>query len=163
MHRTSVISLIATASLAAGCGLGTAGPAPEAAASLVDRTFVSTSVYEGGEPRGLVDGPLTVSFRYPPGDADQADGAGVLVGWTSGCNDYSLLVEVSTDRLEEHEDGPAGPEATLIGCEPAMAEQEGWLSDFFTSSPRWELEGTDLSLANRDVEIDLEEDARGRG
>ena len=130
--------------LAAGCGLGTAGPAPEAAAS-------------------LVDGPLTVSFRYPPGDADQADGAGVLVGWTSGCNDYSLLVEVSTDRLEEHEDGPAGPEATLIGCEPAMAEQEGWLSDFFTSSPRWELEGTDLSLANRDVEIDLEEDARGRG
>jgi hypothetical protein len=164
VRRASVISVFATAWLVAGCGLGTASPDPEAAADLADRSFVSTSVIKDGEKHSLLEGPLEVSFHYPPDDPDREDrdrddGAAVLVGWTSGCNHYGLRVEVSANRLLDLEGGH-GPEGTAMGCDPAMTEQESWLIDFFTDSPRWELEGRDLTLVSSDVEIELEEGAR---
>jgi hypothetical protein len=161
VRRASVISVFATVWLVAGCGLGTAKPDPEAAADLVDRSFVSTSVIKDGDSHSLVEGPLEVSFHYPPDDPDREDrdrddAARVLVGWTSGCNHYSLRVEASADRLLEQE-GDRGPEGTAMGCDPPMTEQESWLIDFFSNSPRWELEGSVLSLVSNDVEIELEE------
>jgi heat shock protein HslJ len=161
MRRSWVLGMVATAWLVAGCGLGTQTPAPEAAEELVDRSFVSTAVVREGEPHTLVQGPLEVSFRSPPGSAEGGNGAEVLVAWTSGCNHYGLRVEVFADRLE-HEEG-LGPDGTAIGCDPAMTDQERWLTEFFTDAPRWELEGSDLVLVSSDVEIELEEGSRDPG
>jgi hypothetical protein len=165
VRRASVISVFATVWLVAGCGLGTASPDPEAAADLVDHSFVSTSVIKDDDPHALAEGPLEVSFHYPPDDPDREaddrdDDADVLVGWTSGCNHYGMRVEVSANRLLEQEGG-RGPEGTAMGCDPAMTEQESWLIDFFNSSPRWELEGSDFTLVTNDVQIELEEGSRG--
>jgi heat shock protein HslJ len=49
---------------------------------------------------------------------------------------------------------------TQIDCEHDMTNEERWLTAFFTDSPRWELDGSDLTLASNDVEIKLEEGSR---
>ena len=51
----------------------------------------------------------------------------------------------------------------MIGCDPAMIEQGAWLTEFFTGSPRWNLEGSDLILSNADIEIELEERVQNCG
>lgn len=83
-----------------------------------------------------------------------------MVGWTSGCNDYSGPFDVAPGRLEAHRSSEGRPAilATAMGCRPEMAEQEGWLERLLGDSPRWTLDGRKLAISNGTITIELEED-----
>jgi heat shock protein HslJ len=141
-----------------GCGMVNNAD-PESADRLAGRVFQSTAVMEAGEPRPLVDQPLEVTFREPLDEhlnEVQNSDAVLLVAWTSGCNTYNVLFVVSEDQLREQEAPYGEMDATAMGCEPAMTEEEGWLSEFFNDNPNWELDENELIMSTRNIEIEFE-------
>lgn len=119
-----------------GCGenLGAAAPGlPNG------RTFLSTSVSEGGKPRPLVRGSrIQLIF------------AGGELRANAGCNSYSGRARMESDRL--HVDGVGGTE---MGCDPQLMDQDGWLIDFLASEPTLRRDGDTLVLTSEDTEVRL--------
>lgn len=160
--RRTVVAVLLAAVVAGGCGFGSPEPEPEAARELADRSFSSTSVVSNGDPRELLDGPLRVGFRFPPAGYQALElerpeeGATVLLTWSSGCNGFGMLVDVSRVDLEESE-ASEGADESLMDCGPAMGEQESWLRAFFADTTRWDLQDGELVLSNDRGRIVLEE------
>jgi heat shock protein HslJ len=136
-----VVSLLA---VVAGCGGDNDSdpdpPEPPASESLEGREFIGTEV-SGHE---LVAGSeVWLNF---------ADGQ---LGANAGCNTLSgsYTLDGSTIVIEQM----AGTE---MACEPALMEQDAWLTEFLTSRPSYTLEaetlivtagGTSITLTDREV------------
>lgn len=142
LNRGAVGILLVTIALgAAGCGEEEAPDDPSAGGELPDgRTFLSTSVTEGGAPRPLADGtPIRLDF----------DGDDLIVD--TGCNELWF--------------GPARRDGnrlitdttftTQVGCSPDREDQDEWVTRFLTSEPTLELDGDALRLTSKDVTIEL--------
>lgn len=111
--------------LALACGAEPTAP------SLDDRVFVSQSVTEDGTPRELVEGTrLRLDFY-----------AGGRVAASAGCNSLDAPYEIIAGTFVLNEAA-----MTLIGCDPALHEQDEWYFGFLQSSPSIVVEGDTLVL-----------------
>ncbi|SNR28514.1 Heat shock protein HslJ [Haloechinothrix alba] len=136
MRPTTIGTSLAMLALA---GCGTDGAGQQAAELPEDRTFVSTSVSEGGEPRPLVDG-TEVRLTFDGGELRAH----------AGCNHLFGNVRLQDGRLQVN-----GLGGTEIGCSPELAEQDEWLSGFLTGEPAVELDDETLVLAGGETTIVL--------
>ena len=136
MARMTSAVLAMVLLLATGCG---ARRGPAAAGALWQRTFLSTAVSDGGQPRELVAGTrirLVFGDRHLRADA--------------GCNQLAWQVGVNGDRLVL-----TGASATEMGCSPERLAQDTWLSTFLSAGPTWQLDGDNLTLRTGGSEIRL--------
>jgi heat shock protein HslJ len=109
--------------------------------TLVDQTFVSTAV-TGHE---LAAGSeISLSFT------------GAALSANAGCNTMNGSYVLEGAQLVV-----AGLSSTMMGCEPALMEQDTWLSTFLESSPGITATGTGIALAGGGVTIELAPDASG--
>ncbi len=123
--------------------------APDPGRRLLDRSFVSETVSQGGQPRPLVDGiPLEVAFEDRPDDDS--------VVWRAGCNTMGAPVVVEVERL-----AVGTIVSTGMGCAPEQEAQDDWLTDFFRADPAWRLAGDRLVLEAGDTVIELREQDTG--
>jgi heat shock protein HslJ len=123
-------------SMLAGCGQsGAAGSARLPAG----RTFVSTSVTDGGHQRPLVRATkISLTFR-----------AGTISA-NAGCNTISGAARLDTGRLVV-----GALATTAIGCPQPLADQDAWLADFLASRPTLTLQGPTLTLHGTTAVITL--------
>jgi heat shock protein HslJ len=108
-------------------------------ASLDGRTFLSTSVSEGGEDRPLVDG-TRIELRFSDG----------RISATAGCNTLGGQVDMTPDRIVIDEMA-----STAMGCDDARHGQEEWLSRVLYDDPGYTLDGQTLRLVRGDTTIEL--------
>ena len=115
----------------------------ESSDALWGRSFTSTAVTEGGQPRTLVRGTvIQVSFEK------RGDQGGAR--WHAGCNAFGADVIVTDAAIQ------VGPiHGTQRGCGPARRDQDDWLNAFFSSNPSWTLHADVLTLATADTVITL--------
>ncbi len=119
--------------MAAGCGAGAAVD------PLDGRDFLSTSVTTDGEPFALVDGTrVRLSF---------ADGR---LTASAGCNTIGYTYQLDGDTLVVE-----GGAMTEMGCDPALHDQDEWLSEFLGSRPTVAANGNDLVLTSGGTVMDL--------
>jgi len=138
--------LCAVALLVAGCG-GAQGPAAQpgggsqgAAADLIGRTFLSTSVTEAGRSRELTPGTrVSLSFVED----------GRLVA-NAGCNTMT-----GQARLGGTLETPDGLSMTEMGCDPPRHAQDQWLANVLQSGPSWRLDGDELTLTSGQIKLVL--------
>lgn len=136
--------ITALASLALLSAPGTLAEAPAQADDLVGRTFVTEWVIDDGQTRPLVDGTeLQLSF---PDDGD--------IGFLAGCNHHGAGLSIEDNRLIVD-----GFMSTLIGCPAERHEQDTWISDFLTSSPRYSVDDTRLVLQSGSDAVVLRDEA----
>ena len=141
--RAAVIVGAAMASvlMISGCGSDAAEPTGQAATwnDVVSLTYQSMAVSEGGAPKSLAsEEPISISF----GEADLAAKA--------GCNTMTGGARITDGVLE------VGQLAmTRMACEPALMDQDQWLSEFLTASPTATIDDGTLTLAVNDTVIDL--------
>lgn len=126
-----------------GCGGGQGSEVPGGSpgADLVGRTFLSTSVTEGGRPRELVAG-TKVSLWFAED--------GRLVA-NAGCNTLTGRVALDGGKLQT----PDGLSMTEMGCDAPRHAQDEWLAGFLQSGPSWRLDGDELILTSGDTELVL--------
>lgn len=135
----TLISLGFVAAVASGCGGNTTPPAaPGVAQDLPDgRTFLSSSVTEGGKPRALAsESPISLAFDSGQLQAD------------AGCNKFSGKARADGDRLAVDNLG-----GTEMGCADELMDQDKWLVDFLSSKPTWRMSGDELVLSGDDTKI----------
>jgi len=70
------------------------------------------------------------------------------IGFSAGCNIFGGTYSLQGDNLIVGDLG-----STNIGCEQALAAQDDWLAEFITSSPTFDLDGNDLTLAGSDATL----------
>ena len=129
----TLIGLLVVALMAAGCGAGAAVD------PLGGRDFLSTSVTADGEPFALVDGTrVRLSF---------ADGR---LTASAGCNTIGYTYQLDGDTLVVE-----GGAMTEMGCDPALHDQDEWLSEFLASRPTVAANGNDLVLTSDGTVMDL--------
>lgn len=125
-------------------GCGGQGPAAQPggspSADLVGRTFLSTSVTEGGRPRELAPG-TKVSLWFA--------NDGRLVA-NAGCNTMSGQVRLA-GKLET----PDGLSMTEMGCDAPRHAQDEWLATLLQSGPSWTLDGDELVLTSGETKLVL--------
>jgi heat shock protein HslJ len=102
------------------------------------RTFLSTSVTEGGAPKLLIAG-TRIELRFAENGQVSANAGCNHMGGSGRLRDGALVL---TDLS-----------MTEMGCPGGRHEQDGWVADFLTGSPRMELSGDDLTLSNATVTI----------
>jgi heat shock protein HslJ len=129
----AIAGLLLTAMLTTACGTwASADP-------LDGRAFLSTGVTQDGEPLALVDGTrIRLSF---------ADGG---LSANAGCNSIGGTYRVDGDVLDVE-----GGTMTEIGCDPALHDQDAWLSQFLAGEPTFALNGNDLVLTSGGTIIEL--------
>lgn len=133
----TLLLLLVTLTIA-GCSL-LAG-ATGSTLTIAGRTFLSTGVTQGGEPRPLVDGTrIRLTFG--------ADGS---YGAQAGCNMMggTYRVDGATLRFE-------GGWMTEMACDHDRDDQEVWFSKFLGSGPLVALSGNELKLTSGDTVITL--------
>jgi heat shock protein HslJ len=139
------IGLCAVALLVVGCGGGQGSAAQpggsSSAADLIGRTFLSTSVTEGGQPRELVPG-TKVSLWFAED--------GRLVA-NAGCNTMTGQVRLDGGKLET----PDGLSMTEMGCDAPRHAQDEWLATLLQSGPSWRVDGDELVLTSGQTELVL--------
>jgi heat shock protein HslJ len=141
--------LVVLVAMAAGCGgrsggtPGGDGPGVPGVAPTDDlrgRTFLSTSVTEGGKPRELAAG-TQISLQF-------TDDGRLLAN--AGCNSMSGQVSLADGRLTA-----ADLATTDMGCDPPRHQQDGWLAAFLSAGPAWRLDDQNLVLTSGDTELVL--------
>jgi heat shock protein HslJ len=115
------------AGMAGTTGSGNDGP------DLNNRSFILDSS-EGFTP--VTDTTVRVFFQ----DRD--------FGFSAGCNSHSGAYTLEGRELVVESFG-----STNIGCQPALQEQDEWLADFFSSSPRFTLSGNQLTFQGTDATL----------
>ncbi|AZI58567.1 META domain-containing protein [Nakamurella antarctica] len=127
----AVAILAATTVIVSACASKASSPvgaAPEAGSDPAGYEFVSTAVLG----HDMVPGSsIAVSF----------DSGRIAI--SAGCNTTSGSVNLVDGKI-------SAPQMTqtLIGCEPALLEQDTWLAAFFASTPTWALVGDTLTLTS---------------
>jgi heat shock protein HslJ len=110
------------------------------ASGLAGRTFVSTSVTEGGKPRTLVDGSrIALTF----------DREGRLLA-NAGCNIISGPVRLDGGQLKAPD-----LSTTEIACDPELQQQDTWLAGVLKAGPSWRLDGSNLTLTTGETTLAL--------
>jgi heat shock protein HslJ len=123
-------------SILAGCGQPGAARSTRLPAG---RTFVSTSVTDGGHQRPLVRATkISLTFH--------AD----TISANAGCNTISGAARPDAGRLVV-----GALATTAIGCPQPLADQDTWLANFLTSRPALTLQGPTLTLYGTTVVITL--------
>lgn len=129
----AIAGLLLAALLTTACGTWAS------AHPLDGRAFLSTGVTQDSEPFALVDGTrIRLSF---------ADGQ---LTANAGCNTIGGSYRVDGDVLDVE-----GGVMTEMGCDPALHDQDNWLSQFLADDPTIELNGNDLVLTAGGTVIDL--------
>ncbi|GAA0932335.1 META domain-containing protein [Virgisporangium aurantiacum] len=137
-----VVPMLLLAGLTGCAAGGGAAGEPAAPAPLpVGRTFVSTGVTSGGQPKALVDG-TTIRLTI---------GTGNVIAVQAGCNTVSGRVRLDGSTLVATDDLAM----TAIGCPANLSEQDSWLYGFFRGRPSWQLTGNDLVLTGGDLTLTL--------
>jgi heat shock protein HslJ len=126
-----VVAIAVLATALAGCS--TAAP------NLSGREFLSVEVSEGGAPKALVAG-TRISLRF-----DQRD-----LGANAGCNGLGGTYRIELGKLVYE---PGGQ--TLMGCEPPLEAQDGWLIAFLDSDPMVVLAGNELLMTSGAISMRL--------
>ena len=122
--RLAPVGLIALAAALAGCGDVTVG-------GIGDPTDPVAGEYVG-------DGPVRI---FPEGSAPiRLSLRGGEISFTASCNHFSGRATWD-DTLRT---GALG--GTEMGCPGTRQKQDAWMVRFFGSSPRLELDGTDLAV-----------------
>ncbi|WP_109526912.1 MULTISPECIES: META domain-containing protein [Nocardia] len=113
-----------------------AAPTTNTSASTpMGHTYVSTTV-QGTPIPG--DGPLTLTFTDN------------RVSAYAGCNTASGSVTFDGDVLRVGDLA-----STLIGCPEPQAGADQWMNTLLTAAPTWRLEGTTLTLRDKDQTVTL--------
>lgn len=138
-----VVPAVLALTALAGCGDQPAtvesGQSPE---DLRGRTFVSTSVTEGDQPRQLVaDSVVRVEFTED----------GRLIS-DAGCNTGQGAAQLDDGRLVVEDYG-----TTEMGCPSGLNEQDAWFADFIGAEPSWRLSGDDLTLSTEETRITMQD------
>jgi heat shock protein HslJ len=132
--------LAAALLLLAACGEPGSAATPPPENPMRGRTFLSTSITENGQPRPLV-AKTRVRIQFAEDGRLIAD---------AGCNSMQGPVRVEGGQL--HIDGMS---ITEMACEPALQQQDEWLSAFLTGRPSWKLDGDNLTLTSGNTELVL--------
>ncbi|MEO6714207.1 MAG: META domain-containing protein [Mycobacteriales bacterium] len=148
VQTKTAVGLLGVVLALAACGrvegpntVVTAGSAP--AALPWGRSFLSTDVTENGVRKELIPGSrILIEFKD---DRRVIASAGCNSGgggaWDAGGR--LVITDVMT---------------TEIGCEPIVRHtQDEWLGAFLSSKPRWNLQGTTLTLDNGSARVLLED------
>jgi heat shock protein HslJ len=131
--------------LLAGCAgeaarEGVAGEPAAPAPLPAGRTFVSTGVTSGGQPKALVTG---TTIRLSVGENN-------VISVQAGCNTVSGQARLDGGKLVSDELA-----ISAIGCPANLSEQDNWIYGFFRGHPTWKLTGNDLVLTGGDLELTL--------
>lgn len=141
--RTTLLAGVVVASVLviSGCGSNATEPTGQAATwnDVVSLTYQSTAVTEGGATKPLAS-EEPISIRFGESDISAKAGCNTMTGGAS-ITDGVLTV----DPLA----------STRMACEPALMEQDQWISDFLTSKPTATISDGTLTLAANDTAIDL--------
>lgn len=133
MHPSSWLGSIPVL-LAAACGPGATTP-PD----LEGRSYLSTSVTEGGSARPLVEGTrLSLSFRPSQ-----------RVGASAGCNSLEGSYEIRENTFVLGEAG-----MTEMGCDPERHAQDEWYFGLLGSKPAITIDGNTVVLDGSGVRIE---------
>jgi heat shock protein HslJ len=122
----------------AGCGDDGLGGAGDELPH--DRTFLSTSVTEGDQPRSLAEGSR-IRLDFAGDDLSVHAGCNYL-GFRNARQDGEHLVVEQASFTE-------------MGCGRELMDQDDWLIRFLTSEPIVHLDGDSLRLTSGDVTIEL--------
>jgi heat shock protein HslJ len=118
-------------------------PAP-AGALPAGRTFVSTGVTQAGTAKPLVTG-TSIRLRI------LADGR---ITVQAGCNTAQGAARLEAGTLVVDDLA-----VTEMGCEEALHQQDEWITGFFRGRPAWRLDGDNLVLTGRDIELTMVDNA----
>jgi heat shock protein HslJ len=114
-------------------------PGPAGGADVDGRTFLSSSITDGGEDRPLVDG-TQVRLAF-------ADG---YVSANAGCNIIGGTYRIEGGRLQWD-----GGSMTEMGCDDERHAQDDWVAEFLGSDPEVTLDGDELTLTSGGVVMTL--------
>jgi heat shock protein HslJ len=133
-----------------GAGDGSAGEQPGAPAGALPagRTFVSTGVTQAGTAKPLVTG-TTIRLRI-------LEGGRIAV--QAGCNTAEGAARLEAGTLVVDDLA-----TTEIGCEDALHQQDEWITGFFRGRPAWRLDGDNLVLTGKDIELKMVDNAKDQG
>jgi heat shock protein HslJ len=157
-HRSAV--LLATSLLVAGCARSATERSSPPGGLPIGKSFVATSVTEGGRDRPLVAGTkIVVSFDGAPtptaGTLSAAERAEQLVAITAGCNTMSGVARLDSGNLV------VGRIATTaMGCDAERSDQDAWLAGILGDGPAMTIDGSQLVLRDATVVITLTEAPR---
>ncbi|MPY78646.1 MAG: META domain-containing protein [Actinophytocola sp.] len=132
------MTLLAAVTAAIG-GCGSQGDAEPADRLPVGQEFLSTEVTEAGEQR-----PLVKNTRIRLTFAERE------LTINAGCNTLFGDARLDSGRLVVENMG-----GTEMGCAKPLMKQDKWLTDFFTSGPRWQHEGDTLTLTSGETTVTL--------
>lgn len=142
MRKTLIFgAAIASMVMISGCGSDAAEPSGQAATwqDVNSLTYLSTAVTQDGAPKTLAsEDPISIRF----GESDLAAKA--------GCNTMTGAASIVDGVLE------VGQLAmTRMACDPALMEQDQWLSEFLASNPTATINDGTLTLSTSDATIDM--------
>jgi heat shock protein HslJ len=107
-------------------------PSPVPPVGLTGRTFLSTGVTVDGAPFALVAG-TRIRLIFDNGSLSANAGCNIIGG--------NLVIDGDTLRF-------SGVSMTEMGCDQARHAQDDWLVTFLSSSPKFVLDGNDLTLTS---------------
>jgi len=125
-----------------GAAGGAAGERPGAPADALPagRTFVSTGVTQAGTAKPLVTG-TSIRLRI-------LDGNRIAV--QAGCNTAEGAARLDAGTLVVDDLA-----TTEMGCDEALHQQDEWITGFFRGRPTWRLDGENLVLTGKDLELTM--------
>lgn len=90
-----------------------------------------------------------------------ANGSTIAVTFTddgisvnAGCNTLFANAQWDESTITVADDAVA---STMMACDALLMQQDQMLSEFLTSDPRWEVEGTELTLTSGSTSLTLTE------
>jgi heat shock protein HslJ len=133
----AVLSLFGVLASLVSCSSSSTPASGVSSASLDGKTFVSTSV----TGHNLVAG-TTVTLKFE----------GPTLAASAGCNTMSGAYTLDNSTLL----WTGLPLSTLIGCEPALAAQDQWLTNFLHTGAAASLTGNQLTLTSNSITMKLQ-------
>jgi heat shock protein HslJ len=135
-----IMAAASAALVITGCGDDEFGGSRDELQLPNGRTFLSTSVTEGGDSRPLIEG-TTIRLEFAGGGLRVHAGCN-HIGFSEARQEGDRLV---TDQMS----------FTEMGCGRERADQDEWLANFLTSEPTMRLDGDSLWLTSQDTTIEL--------
>lgn len=137
----AVLGLLVAACGDGGSSTGTEGGAP--------------STTGGTSPADLVGSFTSTSVTghdLAPGSQVVLTFEGDELGANAGCNLLGAPYELDGDTLS----WPELPRATMMACEPALMDQDTWLTAWLMAGVTWSLDGDQLTLGGEGVTMVLQ-------